>query len=34
MTGESRFEELPQVMAALTAAPDNALCHRVRYGGA
>ena len=34
ITGESRFEELPQVMAALTAAPDNALCHRVRYGGA
>jgi threonine dehydrogenase-like Zn-dependent dehydrogenase len=31
ITGESRFDDLPQVMAALAAAPGNALCHRIRY---
>jgi 2-desacetyl-2-hydroxyethyl bacteriochlorophyllide A dehydrogenase len=31
ITGESPFETLPDVMAALTAEPGNALCHRIRY---
>ncbi len=32
ITDESPFENLPQVMAALSAAPDDTLCHRIRYG--
>jgi 2-desacetyl-2-hydroxyethyl bacteriochlorophyllide A dehydrogenase len=31
ITGESGFEELPQVMARLSSAPGNTLCHRIRY---
>lgn len=31
ITGESRFEELPQVMARLAATPGDTLCHRIRY---
>lgn len=32
LTGESRFEDLPETMPRLAAAPDGALCHVVRYG--
>lgn len=31
ITGESRFEELPDVMETLATSPGDALCHRVRY---
>ncbi|MBI4265487.1 MAG: zinc-binding alcohol dehydrogenase, partial [Acidobacteria bacterium] len=31
ITRESPFEELPAVMAALAAAPGDAICHRIRY---
>jgi threonine dehydrogenase-like Zn-dependent dehydrogenase len=31
ISGESRFEELPAVMAQLTQAPGNTLTHRIRY---
>ena len=31
ITGESRFEDLPGVMAELAAAPGDAICHRIRY---
>ncbi len=31
LTGESRFEDLPSVLARLAAAPGDALCHIVRY---
>ena len=31
ITGESRFDELPQVMARLASAPAGALCHVLRY---
>jgi threonine dehydrogenase-like Zn-dependent dehydrogenase len=31
ITGESRFDDLPAVMASLAAAPGDALCHRIRY---
>jgi threonine dehydrogenase-like Zn-dependent dehydrogenase len=31
ITGESRFDELPVVMATLSSAPGDALCHRIRY---
>lgn len=31
ITGESDFEELPQVMEALSRDPAGALCHRIRY---
>ncbi len=31
ITGEDDFDALPAVMARLTAAPGNALCHRIRY---
>ena len=31
ITGESRFDELPQVMAELAAAPGDTLCHRIAY---
>lgn len=30
-TGESGFDELPSVMAALARSPGGALCHRIRY---
>ncbi|MYD69992.1 MAG: zinc-binding alcohol dehydrogenase [Acidobacteria bacterium] len=32
ITHESPFEEVPRVMARLSAAPDDTLCHRIRYG--
>ncbi|HXP31307.1 MAG TPA: dehydrogenase [Stellaceae bacterium] len=32
ITGESRFEALPDTMARLAAAPDGALCEVVTYG--
>jgi 2-desacetyl-2-hydroxyethyl bacteriochlorophyllide A dehydrogenase len=31
ISGESSFEALPSVMAALTTSPGDTLCHRVRY---
>jgi 2-desacetyl-2-hydroxyethyl bacteriochlorophyllide A dehydrogenase len=31
ITGESPFEDLPGVLAALSRDPGNALCHRIRY---
>jgi threonine dehydrogenase-like Zn-dependent dehydrogenase len=31
ITGESRFDELPDVMAALATSPGETLCHRIRY---
>jgi threonine dehydrogenase-like Zn-dependent dehydrogenase len=31
ITGESRFDELPNVMVQLASAPGDALCHRIRY---
>ena len=31
ITGEDRFEELPNVMARISRAPGNTLCHRIRY---
>lgn len=31
INSESEFDALPQVMAALAAAPGDTLCHRVRY---
>ncbi len=31
ITGESRFDELPDVMVRLANAPGDVLCHRVRY---
>jgi len=31
ITGESGFDDLPEVMAQLAAAPGNTLCHRIRY---
>jgi 2-desacetyl-2-hydroxyethyl bacteriochlorophyllide A dehydrogenase len=31
ISGESAFEELPEVMATLARAPGDALCHRIRY---
>ena len=31
ITGESRFDELPAVMSALSREPGNTLCHRIRY---
>ncbi len=31
ITGESPFERLPEVMAGLSQAPGEALCHRIRY---
>jgi threonine dehydrogenase-like Zn-dependent dehydrogenase len=33
LTGESRFEDLPEVMAALADGSLPALCHTIRYGG-
>lgn len=31
ISGESDFEELPDVMARLATAPGDTLCHRIRY---
>jgi threonine dehydrogenase-like Zn-dependent dehydrogenase len=31
LTGESAFDDLPAVLAALAAEPGDTLCHRVRY---
>ena len=31
ISGESAFEELPEVMATLARAPGDTLCHRIRY---
>jgi 2-desacetyl-2-hydroxyethyl bacteriochlorophyllide A dehydrogenase len=31
ITGESEFEQLPEVMASLADAPGDTLCHRIRY---
>lgn len=31
ISGESEFEELPEVMAKLAREPGDALCHRIRY---
>ena len=31
ITGESAFEDLPDVMPRLVASPGNTLCHRIRY---
>lgn len=31
ITGESTFEELPEVMARLAHEPGHTLCHRIRY---
>ena len=31
VTGESAFEEMPELMARLSASPGNTLCHRIRY---
>ncbi|MFE2069312.1 zinc-binding alcohol dehydrogenase [Streptomyces sp. NPDC059467] len=33
ITGESAFEELPEVLPKLASGEIPALCHRVRYGG-
>jgi len=32
LTGESRFEDLPDTMTRLATAPDGALCEVVTYG--
>lgn len=31
ITGESDFERLPEVMAALASSPGDTLCHRIKY---
>ena len=31
ITGESAFEQLPDIMARLSQSPGDALCHRIRY---
>jgi threonine dehydrogenase-like Zn-dependent dehydrogenase len=31
ITGESAFEALPELMPALSGAPGDTLCHRIRY---
>ncbi len=33
LTGESRFDELPEVMSELAAGSLQALCHTITYGG-
>lgn len=33
ITGESDFEDLPEVMARLASGPGDVLCHRIRYPG-
>ena len=32
LTGESRFDELPEVMARLTEGSLSAVCHTITYG--
>jgi threonine dehydrogenase-like Zn-dependent dehydrogenase len=34
ISGESGFHDLPDVMARLSTAPGDTLCHRVRYAAA
>ncbi len=31
ITGESAFEDLPDVMPRLVTSSGNTLCHRIRY---
>src|SRR5262249_35123096 len=31
ITGESAFDDLPEVMARLASTPSDTICHRVRY---
>lgn len=31
ITGESRFDDLPQVMVEVTGSPGDVLCHRIKY---
>jgi hypothetical protein len=31
ITGEDRFEDLPEVQARLAVDPGSTLCHRIRY---
>jgi threonine dehydrogenase-like Zn-dependent dehydrogenase len=31
ITGESAFDDLPEVMARLATEPGDTLCHRIRY---
>ena len=31
VTGDSRFDDLPEVMARLSIDPGDTLCHRIRY---
>jgi threonine dehydrogenase-like Zn-dependent dehydrogenase len=31
ITGESRFDDLPEVLATLAREPGDTLCHRIRY---
>jgi threonine dehydrogenase-like Zn-dependent dehydrogenase len=31
ISGESRFDELPEIMARLAEAPGDTLCHRITY---
>ena len=31
ITGESNFDDLPQVMAHLAATPGDTICHRIKY---
>ena len=33
ITGESAFEDLPEIMARLSQEPGDTLCHRIRYPG-
>ncbi len=34
ITGESRFDELPDVMASLISKPNGVMCHRIAYAAA
>jgi hypothetical protein len=31
VTGESSFDDMPNVMAAVAKAPGDVLCHRIKY---
>jgi hypothetical protein len=31
ITGESAFDDLPEVMTRLASAPADVLCHRIKY---
>jgi hypothetical protein len=31
ISGESSFDQLPDVMARLATDPGDALCHRIKY---